>query len=223
MRSAFTLLGLFLAIPVVFAADPKVEATEAGNKYGIALQKTAKLLAEVKDEKTAAEAKPKIDNFQEEARDARRQLFLALAEVEGKDGELADSMVVFWKNVRQFHDTITAEFDRIGNNHKAAYKVLRETKLFTELEREYDGRAAFGAQVLTNCARTFITRSPDKMPQLADLAVYADRGQKALTDPWGFPYQMVTKPGKDGVSRTYVWTVSPYSGKKLGNPPPEEK
>lgn len=224
MRYLLTLLILFASTAIVTAADPKPDATKSGNQYAVALQKTAALLAKVKDEATAEEAKPKLDNLNEEARDARRQLFRALAEVDGRDGELADSMGVFWKNVRQMHDTITAEFDRIGTNKKAAYKVLRETKLFAALEKEYEDKAAAGANMLMIFAKTYSTRNDGKAPpKLEDLAAYSETGKKALTDPWGFPYQLLTKLGKDGVNRTHIWTVSPYTGKKLGNPPPDEK
>lgn len=205
------------------AADPKPDATAAGNQYFVALQKTAELLANVKDEATATEFKPKIENLHEEARDARRQLFLALAEVDGRDGELAESMGVMWKNVKQINDTITAEFDRIGTNQKAAYKVLRETTLFAGLEKEFEAKAVGKANTLSISAKVYSTKNDGKAPKLEDLARYLEEGQKALTDPWGFPYQLVTKADEKGIERTFVWTVSPYSGEKLGSPPPDGK
>jgi hypothetical protein len=223
VRPTLTLLALFASAALLPAADPKPDATKAGDQYFTALQKSAELMTKVKDEATATEAKAKLDNWHDEAREARRQFFKALAEVDGRDGELAESMGVVWKNVKQVNDTITNEFDRIGTNQKAAYKVLRDTKLFAELEKEYEGKAASRANNLMTYAKTHSTRNDGKAPKLEDLAKYADEGQKALTDPWGFPYQMVTKPGKEGYTRTFVWTVSPYTGKKLGTPPPDEK
>lgn len=222
MRFSIPALLMVAVAPFAPAADPKPDATKAGNEYGVALQKTAALLAKVKDEATAAEAKPQLDKLHEQAREARRQLFQALAEVDGHDRELAGSMGVFWKNAGQCCDTISAEFDRIGNNHKAAYKILREVKLFAELEKEYEGRAAARASDLRNYARAFMTRNKGQEPTLNDLAAYAEDGQRALTDPWGFPYQLLVRPGKDGTT-VHVWTVSPYTGKKLGTPPPNEK
>lgn len=219
----FTLPVLLFVAPLALAADPKPDPTKAGNEYGVALQKTAALLAKVKDEATAAEAKPQLDKLHEEAREARRQLFKALAEADVPDLELAGSMAVFWKNAGQCGDTITAEFDRIGGNHKAAYKVLRETKVFAALEKEYEGKAAIKANDLLNSARAFSARNDGKVPKLEELAAYSESGKKALMDPWGFPYQLVTAVGKDGRSRLHIWTVSPYTGKKLGTPPPDDK
>jgi hypothetical protein len=169
------------------------------------------------------EAKPQLDKLHEEAREARRQLFQALADADVPDGELAGSMAVFWKNAGQCGDAITAEFDRIGSNHKAAYMALRETKLFAALEKEYEGRAAMKANDLMNFAKAYTTRNDGKVPKLEDLAAYSETGQKALTDPWGFPYQLVIAVGKDGRSRLHIWTISPLTGKKLGSPPPDEK
>ena len=228
MRSVSTLLALFAFTAIATAADPKSDqkpdANKSGNQYAVALQKTAALLAKVTDEATAADAKPKLDNLHEEARSARSQLFKALAEVEMRDNELAESMGVFWKNARQITDAITAEFDRIGTNKKAAYKVLRETKLFAELEKDYENRAKYGAETLMFSVRAYSARnSGNPPPKLEDLAAYSETGKEALADPWGFPYQLLSKPGKDGVTRTYIWTVSPYTGKKLGQPPPDEK
>jgi len=139
--------------------------------------------------------------------------------------ELADTMVVVWKNTRQMYDPIVAEFDRIGSDKKKdAYNVLRETKLFAGLEKEYEGRAKIGAEALMNYAKAYSTRNGGKAPpKLEDLAAYSDTGKKAFSDPWGFPYQLINKPGKDGVTHTHIWTVSPYTGKKLGQPPPDEK
>lgn len=225
MRHLLTLLFLIVLAAHATAADPTTDAAKSGNQYAAALQKTAALLAKVKDEATAEEARPKLDKLHEEARDARRDLFKALAEVDVRDdGELVDSMVVMWKNVRQVYDPIVAEFDRIGSDkNKAVYKVLRETKLFAALEKEYENRARNGAEMLMIYARTYSVRNDGKAFKLEDLATYSETGKKALTDPWGFPYQLLAKPGKGGVNSTHIWTVSPYTGKKLGNPPPDEK
>jgi hypothetical protein len=56
----------------------------------------------------------------------------------------------------------------------------------------------------------------------------AEGGVKALTDPWGFPYQyelgkVAVGENKVEVDTTFVWTVSPYTGKVLGEAPPEKK
>lgn len=223
MRFAIPACLILAVAPFAPAADPKPDPTKAGYEYGVALQKTAALLAKVKDEATAAEAKPQLDKLHEESREARVKLFKALAEVDVPDHELAGSMVVFWKNAGQCGDTITAEFERIGGNHKAAYKVLRETKVFAALEKEYEGKATMGANDLMNYAKAYSVRNDSKVPKLEDLAAFSETGKKALTDPWGFPYHLVVAAGKDGRSRLHIWTVSPYTGKKLGTPPPDEK
>lgn len=221
MRHVFPPLALFLFASVAPAADPKPE--ESSRKYLDSLQKTAELLAKVKDETTAAELKPKIENLYEEGREARQMMFKAMAEVDIPDSTLAHFFEHFPKVVKPTSDSITAEFDRIGTKQKAAYKVLRETKLFAGLEKEFEERAVGKAKTLIISAKSYSTRNDGKAPKLEDLAKYAEEGQKALTDPWGSPYQLVLKAEKDGIARTYVWTVSPYTGKKLGSPPPEEK
>lgn len=224
MRPTFTLLVLFTFAALATAADPKSEANEASHKYQAALNKTAELLAKVKDETTAAEAKAKLDTLHDEARDARKRMFKAFSEMDVPDGQLTEVLEVLPKGMRMINGILTAEFDRIGSNQKAAYKVLRETKLFAGLEKEYEGRAKAGASVLQTFAKTYSTRNDgNPPPNLEVLAVYSETGKKALSDPWGFPYQMVSKPGKGGFMQTHIWTVSPYTGTKLGNPPPEEK
>lgn len=221
MRHVFAPLALLFIAGLAPAADPKPE--ESSRKYLDSLQKTAELLAKVKDEATATELKPRIENLYEEGREARRQMFKALAELDIPDSTLAHFFEHFPKIVKQASDGITAEFDRIGNNQKAAYKVLRTTKLFAGLEKEYEEKAQVGASFLITVARTYTTRNPDKALTPDALAAISETGKKALIDPWGFPYQLVTKADNKGVTRTYVWTVSPYTGKKLGTPPPDDK
>jgi hypothetical protein len=224
VRLTFTPLVLFASVTLAPAADPKAESNEASQKYQTALHKTVELLAKVKDEATAAEAKPKLDTLHTEARDARKRMLKAFAEVDLSEGQLAEVLEGLPKGLRLISDKITAEFDRIANNHKAAYKVLRETKLFAGLETEYEGRAKAGATLLMTFAKTYTTRNDGTPPpNLEVLGTYSETGKKALTDPWGFPYQLATKLHKDGVNRLHIWTVSPYSGTKLGNPPPDEK
>ncbi len=225
MRHLLAPLAFFACVAVATAADPPGEAaSKASAKYITALGKTAEVLKNVTDDTTAADAKPKLDNLHEEARDARKQMFKALSELDIPDGEFAGLLERMPKILRQIDGDIVAEFDRIGGNKKSAYKLLRETKLFAGLEKGYEEKATMGALMLEQAARSFTLRSGGKAPPKPDdLAAYLDTGKKALTDPWGFPYQLLTKPAKDNTTRTYCWTVSPYTGKKLGTPPPDEK
>jgi len=126
---------------------------------------------------------------------------------------------------REVTDRLHSEFDRLGSSKdKAAYKVLRETKLFAAMEKEYEDRAAMKARNLITAARGWSAKNDGKLlPKLEDLSTYLIEGKKALSDPWGYPYQMVVASDKDGRDRLHIWTVSPYTGKKLGSPPPEEK
>lgn len=225
MRFALPLLYLFT--PIVLAADPKPDSThaEAWNTYAAAMQKTCELLAAVKDEKTAADAKPKLDKLHEEARSARSLMFKAVAELDIPDSRVADLFDGMRRAFREVGDRLTAEFDRISSSKdKAAYKALRETKLFSAMEKEYEDRAAMKAGTLRAVANTWSAKNEGKVPpKLEVLAEYAEEGTKALTDPWGYPYQMVLAADKDGRNRLHIWTVSPYTGKKLGTPPPEVK
>lgn len=219
----FTLPVLLLVAPFALAADPKPDPQKAADKYAGALQKTAALLAKVTDEASAAEAKPKLDDLHDEAREARKQMFRAIAEVDSSDREMAAVMGDLAKGVRTLTEAITTEVDRIAGNHKAAYKILRESKQFAALEKEYEVRAAVKADTLMTCAKSWMVRNDSRVPKLEDLAALAEEGKKATTDPWGFPYQLVLKADKDGRTRLYIWTVNPFSGKKLGTPPPDEK
>ena len=90
-------------------------------------------------------------------------------------------------------------------------------------DRKEDAAAVKAVQLQT-VAKTHAIRNEDaRLESLDELVQYAEEGEEALLDPWGFPYQMVSKPGKGGFMQTYIWTVSPYTGKRLGHPPPEEK
>lgn len=225
----FALPLLFLLTPLVPAADPKPDpqkaAVEATNKYLAVLRTTVELLAKVSDEKSALEAKPKLDTLRDEARDARRVMFREMAELDIPEESMAYFFEQYPKILREASGRMSTEFDRIGGaKDKAAYKVLRETKLFAEIEKGYEERAAMKAQNLAGYARAWSARNEGKVPpKLEVLAEYAEEGKKALTDPWGYPYQMVLAADKDGRNRLHIWTVNPYTGKKLGTPPPEVK
>lgn len=220
MRTVLPLLAFVLVTATTTAADPKPEESSA--KYLAVLQKTAEVLAKVNDEATAMEAKPKLDTLHEEARDARKKMFRALAELDIPESTLTHFFEQLPKILRQTDSAITAEFDRIGNNKKGAYKVLRETKLFAALEKEYEERATMAANLLLTYARIWEAKNDGKVLKLEVLAQFSDTGKKGLVDPWGYPYQLAFQPGKDG-KRLRIWTVNPYTGKKLGFPPPDDK
>jgi hypothetical protein len=224
---SFTLPLLFAFAPLVLAADPKPDPAhvETWNTYAAAMQKTCELLAAVKDEKTAVDAKPKLDKLHEEAREARRKLFNSIAELDMPEPQIAELFEGLRRAFRDVGDRLQAEFDRIGSTKdKAAYKALRETKLFTAMEKEYEDRAVRKAGTLRAVANTWSAKNEGKVPpKLEDLTEFLTEGKKGLMDPWGYPYQMVVAADKEGRKRLHIWTVSPYTGKKLGTPPPEVK
>ena len=182
------------------------------------MEKLADLLAAVTDEKTAAEVKPKLDNLFDEGRAARTQVFTTLAAPNGTDEQAAATLTRLTERLTAASGKVGKEFDRIARDHKTAYKTLRDAKLFAELEKDREEKAVKQARELVDSVRVYRQNGGKQVVNLSDLTSDPEVAKKYLLDPWGFPFQY--QPGE---KRAYVWTVSPYSGQKLGSPPPEEK
>jgi hypothetical protein len=58
---------------------------------------------------------------------------------------------------------------------------------------------------------------------LLAVANLLEGGGKAILDPWGAPFQYQVVNDQNGYPAAAIWTVSPYSGRKLGFPPAEKK
>jgi alanyl-tRNA synthetase len=208
------LLPLVLLLPTIaLAAEPPIAET-----YLRALEKLADTLADVTDEKNAAAAKPKVENFLDEAKSARERLFRRLAEL---DDEAAVAAVVkqMGERVAEANGKTARQFDRLAADHKLAYKLLRDTKLFVAMEKERDAAATRRAKDLIDSVRIYAALNGGKRPkQLADIAKTPEDAKKYLLDPWGYPFQY-----QAGEKHAHVWTISPYTGEKLGSPPPDAK
>lgn len=220
MRAVLSLLALLASAVLGHAAPPAIPAAKkTAEDYLRAVERLADLLARVNDEKSATDAKPKIDDLSAESRDARGQVFAALATADAPDEKVAAALGKLTERATAAADRIGREFDRIAADHKPAFKVLNDTKLFAELMSAREAKAAEQARELVGSVRVFSQMNNGKrVTNLSDIAPTPEAAKKYLLDPWGFPFQY-----RADEKRVYVWTVSPYSGKNLGSPPPDEK
>jgi hypothetical protein len=206
------------------AADPKPEEV-VGQLVALRTKVTAQaaeLLGGVKDEKTAGDAKPHLDDLGERyaAYKAAVETLLPLHRDKLPKAAL-DAMA-------GADDALLREHDRVFSKAKAAYKVLREEGFLIDyLERSMEMRAAESANRFRSLIAAYAAKNRGEYPkELKAVPPLVEGGEKALADPWGYPYHF--EPGKRTIDKVevpvhYVWTVSPYSGKKLGHPPPEKK
>jgi hypothetical protein len=214
---------LSLALTPALAADPTPE--ELLKEYAESMTNAAKLLDAVKDEKTAKDAKAKLDEFatkQAELKAALEKLSLAAQQRLSAEA---------FAPVNQAEQKQSLAHDRVFSKEKAAYKVLHGSKLFDAIEKPREKLAATNAGRLGSAAKAYMVKNRGNPPvALKSLVVkengrlpLVDGGEKSLIDPWGAPYQYQVVTDEYGNPNPHVWTVSPYSGKKLGNPPPEKK
>jgi hypothetical protein len=219
-------LSLLCLAPFTFtlfapAAEPKpAEKKDPSRTYIESLAATAELLAKVTDEKSAADAKPKLDALFAEGRTARKEFLAMLGDERVSDADMIRVMERVPKILSEVNNKIALEFDRIAANQKAAYKVLRETKLFAEFEKALEEKAVWRANDLSLAAKSWSTRNDGKeLTKLGDLANYLSEGQKGLVDPWGFPFQFkYVQDKKSGANRIVIWTQNPYTEKRIGSP-----
>ncbi|MEO2088972.1 MAG: hypothetical protein ABGY75_05675 [Gemmataceae bacterium] len=214
-----------LGLSAAAAADPTPD--ELIRQYTESATTAAELLDAVKDAKSAANAKPKLDEL------ATRQ-----AEVKAVIEKLPQAVRLKMdeKALAQAEEKLSLAHDRVLAKERAAYKVLHGSKLFDAIEKPREAQAAASAKMLGTQTMAYSAKYMGKFPtSLKELVAPADKrtplvdgGMKALFDPWGFPYQyelgkVAIGANKVEVDTTFVWTVSPYTGKKIGNPPPEKK
>lgn len=203
------------------AADPKpTEKKDPSRTYIESLAATADLLAKVTDEKAAADAKPKLDALFAESRTARKEFLAMLGNERVSDADMIGVMERLPRILSEVNNKIALEFDRIAANQKPAYKVLRESRLFAQMEATHELTAEMRGMTLVEAIKVWQLKNQGKeLAKLADLAVYLDAGQKGLTDPWGFPFHFkYVEDKKAGFARPVVWTQNPYTEKKIGWP-----
>jgi hypothetical protein len=109
--------------------------------------------------------------------------------------------------------------------HKDAYKVLADTGLFKRVEGSLEARALSQVQSIQRAGMAYYTKTGGVYPLALKALVVKDPntgappllldGDKAITDPWGAPYQFKVQVDEKGIERLHVWTISPYGdGKK---------
>jgi hypothetical protein len=214
-----------LGLTTAPAADPTPD--ELIRRYAESVTKVTELLDTVKDEKSAADAKPKLDELATRLAESKTAIEKLTPAVQLKMDERA---------LTAAGQKLSLAHDRVFAKEKAAYKVLHGSKLFDGIEKPRESMAATNAKVLSSASKAYAAKNrgnyPDGLKALIDdsggKVPLIDGGAKALTDPWGFPYQyelskVAIGANKVEVDTTFVWTVSPYTGKKLGSPPPEKK
>lgn len=183
-------------------------------------------LRQVTDEASAVETKAKLDTCWRQHREAMRVILTRCETL--PTAQQTAVMASTAQFLAERDPLLRAEHDRIFSTQKAAYAVLKETPLFRSIEEGMEREAMSRIEAIRNAIMA--SRLRPKMKRVAPLASLKEianllqAGEKGLLDPWGSPYQY--EPHTDPtapVSQLHIWTVSPYSGKKLGNPPADEK
>lgn len=205
------------------ADEPKPEERLA--QLTAVTTKATEALGTITDETTATAARPKLDELAEQ----RKGLLAAVqAPPAGQAITVPEKVMTA---AAKANEELTLAHDRIFAERKPVYKALHGSKLFDQIEQPLEERATATAKMLQNATKAYSAKNRGKMPgQLTDLAVtpagrtpLVEGGGKALLDPWGAPFQYAVSDDENGNPAAAVWTVSPYSGKKLGSPPPEKK
>jgi serine/threonine protein kinase len=200
----------------VTAVGPKFAADDPARRYAESLTKAAELLDAVTDEKSATAARPKLDEL------AAQQVELKAA----AGPKPPDTVTAAEQKLSLAHDRVFARA-------KAAYQVLHGSKLFDAIEKPREKLAETNAKLLSTQTKAYAAKDGGTFPKaLKQLVVpadgrtpFVDGGVKALADPWGVPYQyeLGKRQTNDNFDTPFVWTISPYTGKVLGEAPPAKK
>ena len=226
MRRVLIACSLLTLLSAIHAADPTPD--EVLSQYAESVTKAAEVLETVTDEKTATDAKPKLDEL------ATKQAELKARIGKLTPDELSKASKTALSAMSESEQKLTVAHDRIFSKAKPAYKVLHGGKQFDLIEKRLEYEAEKNARMLCIQTKSYTAKNRGVFPQNLKALVdktggrvpLVDGGEKSLIDPWGAPYQYESGQitiEKMEVKTTYVWTVSPYSGKKLGTPPPEKK
>jgi hypothetical protein len=180
---------------------------------------TVEALGGIKDKVSAEAAKPRLEALNARLKELEKQ-YKARPERERVEAELK------WADERAKQDeALTLAHDRVFAKHKDAYKVLAGTGLFKRLEKALEDRATLQAQKIQQAALSYYTKTGGNYPPSLEVLVVPDPqtgvgpllegGRKAITDPWGAPFQFHVVIDDKSAERLYIWTVSPYGdGKK---------
>ncbi|HET6573881.1 MAG TPA: type II secretion system protein GspG [Fimbriiglobus sp.] len=201
---------------------PATEKLDAG-AISRSLVETSKAAVEVlngvKDRATAKTAKPRLE-----------ELSARLGELEKRyavrpRGERVKAEVKWTNERKKQAEALTLAHDRVFAKHKDAYKVLAGTGLFRRVEGALEARALLQMQNIQKAGVAYYIKNGGVYPRALKLLVVKDPntgtppllagGAKAITDPWGAPYQFDVRADQNGIERLHIWTTSPYGdGKK---------
>jgi hypothetical protein len=179
---------------------------------------TVEVLDGIKDKASAEKAKPRLEELNARLEELEKQ-YKARPEGERIKAELK------WADEQKKQgEALTLAHDRVFARHKDAYKVLAGTGLFKRLEKALEDRAMLQALNIQKAALAHYARTggiwPPNLGVLAakdpDTGVgpFLAGGRKAITDPWGAPFQYEIWQDASGRERLFVWTVIPYGDGK---------
>jgi hypothetical protein len=173
----------------------------------------------IKDRASAEKAKPRLEELNARFEELEKQ-YKARPE-----GERIKAEQKWADEQKKQGEALTLAHDRVFARHKDAYKVLAGTGLFKRVEKPLEDRATLQAQNIQKAALAYYTRTGGVWPPNLKVLVVRDPNTgvgpflegkvKAITDPWGAPFQFEVVQDTSGAERYLVWTVSPYGdGKK---------
>ena len=186
------------------------------------------LLTAALDDKAPRDAKAKFDQLGVVRASLRKRLQEGVGQpVVVKDPDALGKAAV---RLRDGEKALTEAHHRLFTKAKATYAELKGNKLFAQIEADQEAKAAEAAKALLNVVKNHMVKNGGDTPTNLAILALGDSakgvlpllagGAEALNDPWGFPFQYAVGQDKSGAPDPHVWTVSPYSEKKLGNPPP---
>lgn len=196
---------------------PTTEKQDAG-ALGRSLVETTKAAVEVlngvKDRASADQAKPRLEELNARIENLEKQYAAR------PRGERIKAELSLMDERKKQAEALALAHDRVFARHKDAYKVLAGTGLFRRVEGALEEGALLQALNIQKAGLAYYTKTGGVYPRALKVLVVKDPntgtpplllgGEKAITDPWGAPYQFEIVLDDGGVERMYVWTVSPY-------------
>ena len=134
---------------------------------------------------------------------------------ENKEFRLAIEKIV--KENKEIHTSIEKERDRLMSKAPEAYRVLKDTALFIELDGAKLEKNRLNMRALTVAVQAHMTKNGNVAPaSLKEVLKYIENGNaETLKDPWGKPYQYDPAGNNNGGKYPDIWTVDPSDGKTL--------
>lgn len=202
------------ALPAA-AAEPKPNLPAATGP----LRQLIAVLEKVTHEKSATEAKPKLEELWVKHTDAMKTHLAAVASV--PTGQQATLLEVAGKELAVLNKSLQAEHNRIFREREAAYNVLTATPAFASVKAGLESEAVEGAEVLLRAVEAYRLKPASKgmFPNsLADAVKDLDGGEKRMIDPWGGAFSYSIERG-----RVFIWTMNPHTDKSVGSQAPVKK